>query len=57
MVINIPQTTFNPENSQNPIDFIASSEWMINLDPKIKQDRTVYFKSVDIYDDRYDFIP
>lgn len=55
IVISTAQVLFDPSNSKNPIDFIASSELLINLDPKIRQDRTIFFKSVEIYDDKQDF--
>ena len=56
LIMTVPQVAFDPENSKTPIEVVPNSERMIDVNVGTSQVRTTYFKHVEIFDDRYDFV-
>ena len=55
LYIIIPRVQFDPEDKNSPITFIGSIDQNIVLDPDNQLTKTMNFKNVEVFDDRWDF--
>jgi hypothetical protein len=55
LITIIPRVQFDPENSKEPITFTGSLDESVTLDPSNRVIKNFIFKSVELYDDRWDF--
>ena len=51
----LPQRNFDPENAPEPIDTIGSVDETTRTDFRLSKSLTIYLKTVELYDDKYDF--